>query len=181
MTTDKIAEEYLRWRFESMKAEAPAGPSAARIIERALPWWERWPERFRALAERLEKMPNRIGHNEGHSEHSLGAYSLPALIVRGDAETEGFVRVLDFKIRDGRLHFRFQAETSLASEDSAFEVTFISNPAARAVLLSPAFGSSEIGYIVYTELPPELAGAWSLLNERERLPFRLILCSGSWA
>src|SRR5271170_2569014 len=119
MTSDKLAEEYLRWRFESMKAEAPAAPSAAQLIERALPWWERSPERFRALVGRLEKMQSGYDHNGGRP--------MPALIVQGEAETEGFARVLDFKIRDGMLHFRFQAEPSFASQASTFEVTFISD------------------------------------------------------
>jgi hypothetical protein len=178
MTSDNLAKEYLRWRFESMKAEAPAAPSAAQLIERALPWWERSPEIFRALVGRLEKMRNGYDHNESQSDHGSGVHTVPALMVRGEAETEGFARVLDFKIRDGRLHFRFQAAPSFVSEISTFEVTFISYPASRALFFTPAFGSSEIGYIVYTQLPPELAGAWTLLNETDRLPFRLILRSG---
>jgi hypothetical protein len=101
-------------------------------------------------------------------------------MVRGETTTEDFARVLDFKIRDGGLHFRFKAASSIASEASSFEVTFISYPTSRALLFTPAFGSSEIGYIVYTELPPELAGDWALLNETDPLPFRLILRSGSW-
>ena len=106
---------------------------------------------------------------------------MPALMVRGEAETEGFARVLDFKIRDGILHFRFQVASSLASEASTFEVTFISYPASRALFFIPAYGSGKIGYIVCAELPPELARDWALLKETDVLPFRLILHTGPWA
>jgi hypothetical protein len=180
MTSDKLAEEYLRWRFESMKAEAPAAPSAAQLIQRARPWWEKWPERFRALIGRLEKIQSGNDHNGGQSDGS-GVHTVPVLMVRGEEETEDFARVLDFKVHDGKLHFRFQVAPSLASGVSSFEATFISYPVSRALLFTPAFGSSEIGYIAYTELPPELAEAWTLLNETVPLPFRLILHSGPWA
>jgi hypothetical protein len=181
MTSDKLAEEYLRWRFESMKAEAPAAPSADQLIDRALPWWERSPEKFRALVGRLEKIQNGNDHNGGPSGHDSEGHTVPALIVRGDAGTEGLARVLDFKVSDGKLHFRFQLAPSLASGTSTFEVTIISHPGSLALLFTPAFGSNETGYIAYTELPPELAGAWTLLKETDRLPFRLILRSGPWA
>jgi hypothetical protein len=178
MTADKLAEEYLRWRFESMKADAPAAPSAAQLLERALPWWERNPERFRTLVGRLEKMQGGYDHKGDPPGHGSEGHATPALIVRGDAEVEGLARVLDFKIRDGRLHFRFQAEPSFASEASTFEVTFISCQTSRALLFTSAYGSSETGYIAYTELPSQLARDWALLNEKDRLPFRLILRSG---
>ena len=181
MTPDELAEGYLRWRFESMKAEAPAAPSAAQLIERALPWWERSPERFRALVGRLGKIESGSDHNGSQSDRNSGAHAVPTLTVRGQEETEGFARVLDFKIRDGRLHFRFRAGPPLASGVSTIEATFISCSTPRALLFTPAFGSSEVGYIVYTELPPELARDWALLNETDRLPFRLILRSEHWS
>ena len=181
MTSDELAEEYLRWRFESMKAEAPTAPSAAQLIERALPWWESRPERFRALVGRLEKMQGAYDHNGGSPGDGLEGHAIPVLIVRGDAETEGFARVLDFKIRDGRLHFRFQSEPSFAAETSTFEVTFISCQTSRALLFTRAYGSNKTGYIGFTELPSELARDWALLTETDRLPFRLILRSGPWA
>ena len=112
MTSDKLAEEYLHWRFESMKEEAPTAPSAAQLIERALPWWERSPERFRALIGRLEKIQSGNDRKGGQSDNGSGVHAVPALMVRGEAETECFAHVLDFKIRDGRLHFRFQASPS---------------------------------------------------------------------
>ena len=175
MTPDKIAEEYLRWRFQLMKAEAPAAPSAAQLIERALPWWERTPERYRALVGRLEKMQSGYDNNGGRSDHGSEGRAMPALIVRGDEGMECFARVLDFKVRDGKLHFRFKVASPFAPEGSTLEVTFISYPASRALLFAPAFGSSEIGYIVYTELPAELSVAWVSLDETAHLPFRLIL------
>jgi len=175
MTSEKIAEEYLRWRFRLMKAEAPTAPSAAQLIERALPWWERNPERFRALVGRLEKMQSGNDHNAGLPDHGSEVHAMPVLIVRGDAEVEGFARVLDFKVCNGKLHFRFQVAPSFESGTSTLAVTFISHPASRALLLTPAFGSSEVGYIVYTDLLPENAGAWTLLDETDHLPFRLIL------
>lgn len=181
MTSDKLVQEYIRWRFKSMKAEAPAAPSAAQLIERALPWWETWPERFRAIIRHLEKIQSGNDHNGDQSDLGSGVHVVPALMVRGETETEGYARVLDFKIRDDKLHFRFQVAPSVASGASTFEVTFISYPALHALLFTPAFGSSETGYISYTELPPELAGAWTLLNETDPLPFRLILRSGPWA
>jgi hypothetical protein len=178
MTADKLAEEYLRWRFESMKADAPAAPSAAQLLERALPWWERNPERFRTLVGRLEKMQGGYDHKGSPSGHDSENHATPALIVGGEAEVEGLARVLDFKIRDGRLHFRFHSEPSFASETSTLEVTFICYQTSRALLFTSAYGSSETGYIAYTELPSQLARDWALLNEKDRLPLRLILRSG---
>jgi hypothetical protein len=106
---------------------------------------------------------------------------VPALIVRGEAETKSFARVLDFKIGDAKLHFRFQLTPALTPGDSSLEVTFISDKDARALFFTPAFGSGEIGYIVHTELPLELARDWAPLKETDFLPFRMILRSGPWA
>ncbi len=103
---------------------------------------------------------------------------MPALVVRREVETRSFARVLDFKICDAKLHFRFQLTTPLKPRESTFEVTFVSGTAARALFFTPAFGSENIGYIVYTELPTELARDWALLKETDLLPFRLILRSG---
>jgi hypothetical protein len=175
MTPDKLAEEYFRWRLEQMKAEAPAAPSASQLIERALPWWEKFPERFRTLVGHMETIRTGHDHNGNHPNASSDGRTVPVLIVQGEAETKSFARILDFKILDGKLHFRFQLAPPLTPGASALEVTFISDTAARALFTSPAFGSGEIGYIVYTELQPELARDWALLKETDRLPFRLIL------
>jgi hypothetical protein len=178
MTPDKIAEEYLRWRLEQMKAEAPAAPSASQLIERALPWWEKSPERFRSLLGHLETIPTGHDQNGDHPNSSLDGPAVPALIVRGEAEIQSLVRVPDFKIQDGKLHFRFQLAPSLTPVDSTLEVTFISDTAGRPLFFTPAFGSGEIGYIVYADLSPELAREWASLKETDRLPFRLIIHLG---
>jgi hypothetical protein len=181
MTPDKIAEEYFRWRLELMKVEAPAPPSAAQLIERARPWWERWPDRFHSLAGHLETKRTGHPHNGDQPNPGPDGIAVQALIVRGKEETKGFARVLDFKIHDAKLHFRFQLDPPFTPGASSLEVTFISDTAARALFFAQAFGSGEIGYIVYTELPPELARDWASLKETDPLPFRMILRSGPWA
>jgi hypothetical protein len=178
MTPDKLAEEYFRWRLEQMKAEAPAAPSAAELFERALPWWERWPERFRLLVGQLEAIRTDHDHNGDHPNPGPEGYAVPSLIVRGEAEIKGFARVLDFKILDAKLHFRFQLAPPLAPGDSSLEVTFISDMDARVLLFTQALGLGETGYIVCARLPPELVRDWALLKETDILPFRLILQSG---
>jgi hypothetical protein len=178
MTPDKLAEEYLRWRLEQMKAEAPAAPAASQLIELALPWWERSPERFRSLVGRMETIRNGQDHNGDHTNSSPDSHEVPTLIVRGQSEIQSLARVLDFKIYDGKLHFRFKLEPPLTPVDSTLEVTFLSDAATRPLFFAPAFGSEEIGYIVYADILPELAREWASLKETERLPFRLIIHLG---
>jgi hypothetical protein len=175
MTPDKIAEEYLRWRLEQMKAEAPAAPSASQLIERALPWWEKSPERFRALVGQLETIRTGHGHNGNHPNSSPDGHAVPALLLREEVEIQSSARVLDFKIHDGKLHFRFQLEPPLAPVSSSMEVTFISDASTRPLFFAPAFGSEENGYIVYADLLPELVREWAPLDEANGLPLRLII------
>jgi hypothetical protein len=178
MTPDKLAEEYFRWRLEQMKAEAPPAPSASQLIERALPWWERYPERFRSLVGQMETIRVGHDHNGDHPKSTPESFAVPALIVRGETETQSSARVLDFKILDGKLHFRFQLEPLLTPVDSTLEVTFISAAVLRPLFFTPAFGNMEIGYIVYADLSAELAREWASRREVDRLPFWLIIRLG---
>ena len=175
MTLDKLAEEYFRWRFEQMKTEAPAAPSAAELIKRALPWRERFPDRFRTLVSHFEMAGANHDDNGDHQASSLAVHAVPALIVRGKTETIRFAQVLDFKIHEGKLHFRFQLQPPFSPAVSALEVTIISDTASHPLVFALAYGSGEIGHIVYTDLPPELVQDWALLKETDHLPFRLIL------
>ena len=175
MTPDKIAEEYLRWRLEQMKAEAPAAPGASQLIERALPWWEKSPEAFRSLVGRLETIRAGHDHNGDHPTSSPDGHALPVLVVQGEVEIQSLARVLDFKIHDGKLHFRFQLEPPVPPVSSSLEVTFISDASPRPLFFAPAFGSEENGYIVYADLLPELVREWAPLIEANGLPLRLII------
>src|SRR5438477_12791678 len=73
-------EQLLRWRLAQAEAEAPPAPRAARLLERARPWWESWPERFQSVIERLTRIQIAYGHAMAEPQSRSG-HPVPALIV----------------------------------------------------------------------------------------------------
>jgi hypothetical protein len=164
MKPEKNVGELLRWRLEQARREAPPAPSVAQLLELARPWWEKCPEKFQSQVERLRRI--QVG---------CDGDGVPALIVREAEESEGLARVLEFTIRNDNLLFRFQMEPPLTLEESALELTFISDTVARPVLFALAIGLMEGEYLLDTALWPEIARDWAHLEKTDHLPFRLIL------
>ena len=169
-------EELLRWRLEQAEAEAPPAPRAARLLEAVRPWWEVWPERFQALAERLGRMQLAYGHAAERSP-VRASHPVPTLIVRAQKEVEVSARVLYFTAREGRLRLRFQLEGSPEPPLKAYEAALISTASMRPVLAATATLSVESEYRIDASLPDELAQSWEALRVTDRMPFRLILRS----
>jgi hypothetical protein len=170
-------ETLLRWRLSQAEAEAPPAPRAARLLELARPWWERWPERFQSLVERVGRIQIAYGHAMTEPRRDGSGFPVPTVIFRTAEELETSVRVVYFAIRDGRLRLRFQLDAAIGQAHESFDVTFIAGPAARPLLSAQATLSMDSEYRIDTELPEELARNWVLLKVTDRMPFRLILRS----
>ena len=122
-----------------------------------------------------------VGYDGPATKPSLDSSGcvVPALVVRGVEAFEGFARVLEFKIHNDRLRFRFRLEPPLPHEESALELTFISDPFARPALLATASALVGSDYLLETLLLPEIAPEWAHLKETDHLPIRLILRCGT--
>jgi len=167
-------EQLLRWRLARAEADAPPAPRAARLLERARPWWEVWPERFRAQAERLGRMQLAYGYAATDPRQARSGHPVPALIAHAE-DVEAFARVLYFHVRDGRLRLRFHLEGPTGRPEPTFEVTFVSDGAARPVLIANATQSVDAEYRLDAELSPDLERSWEPLRVTDPMPFRFIL------
>ncbi len=175
MNTDLLLEQMLRWRQTRAENEAPRAPRGAYLLELARPWWEVWPERFQLLLGRVRQVQIAYGHalaepRPGHSGHPV-----PALIVRGCDEVETSAQVLYFNVRDGQLRFRFQLGAALTPTPECFEVTFVTDDAARPLLSARAALSVDHEYRLDAEISAALAKDWEALKVTDKMPFRMIL------
>jgi len=167
-------ETLLRWRLSRAEAEAPPAPRAARLLELARPWWERWPDRFQSLVERLGRIQIACGHAMTEPRRDGSGLPVPAVIFRTAEDLETSVRVVCFAIRDGRLRLRFQLD---GQAHESLDVTFIADPATRPLLSAQATLSPDGEYRIDAELPEELERSWAFVKVTDRMPFRLILRS----
>jgi hypothetical protein len=174
MTHDEAVEQLLRWRLAQAEAEAPPAPRAARLLEAVRPWWETWPDRFRAYAERLGGLQAAYAYAMTEPRRARGGHPIPTVIANA-SEFETFARVLYFAVRDGKLRLRFQLESTPEPAEQTFEVTFVSDAAARPLLAASATASLGDEYRVDTQLSEELAATWAGLKVTDRMPFRFIL------
>jgi hypothetical protein len=172
MTRD--VERLLRWRLAQAGAEAPAPPRAARLLESVRPWWESWPERFRAQAERLAGMRVEYAYAMSEPRRAHAGHPIPTLIAH-TGEIETFARVLYFAVRDRKLRLRFQLEAAPDNAERTFEVTFVSDAVARPLLAANATAAVGDEYRLDAELSDELAASWTELKVTDRMPFRFIL------
>jgi hypothetical protein len=97
-----------------------------------------------------------------------------ALVVHDGGETETTVRVLYLNVRELRLCFRFQLNTSIQPLVDRMEVTFVSENGSP-LLVAPATRSIDNEYWIDLGMPEELARDWESLKVTDRMPFRLIL------
>ncbi len=175
MKTEIPIEQLLRWRLSRAEAEAPPAPRATRLLALARPWWDTWPEQFRAMVERLGKIQIAYGHAMAEPRPSRGGHPVPALVIRTTEELETSVRVLYLNVRDGRLRLRFQVDAVLGPEQKSLDVTFVCNASQRPVVSASASLSVDSEYRIDLELSEELARIWEPLKVTDRMPFRLIL------
>jgi hypothetical protein len=173
MSREFSVEELLQWRLARAEADAPPAPRAAQLLERARPWWERWPERFQQYVQRVGRIQVAYAYAATESSRGRTGYPVPAVIAGADVETAA--RVLYFSIRDGQLRFRFQLDASSEHGDEDYEVTFVSEPEGRPLLSANAVASVENEYRVDVGLPEELVAGWEALKVTDRMPYRLIL------
>jgi hypothetical protein len=173
MSREFSVEELLRWRLARAEADAPPAPRGGQLLERARPWWERWPERFQAYVERLGRIQVTYAYAATESFRGRTGYPVPTVIADADIETAA--RVLYFSIRDGQLRFRFQLDATSAVGDQEYEVTFVSEPEGRPLFSANAVASLENEYRLDAELSEELAARWDALKVTDRMPYRLIL------
>jgi hypothetical protein len=183
MPHESPVEQLLRWRFALAEADAPSPPHAAELLALVRPWWERWPERFRAQAERLRPMPLAYGYAMAASPSPLGhaGYPVPVLLAQA-TDTETYARVLYLVVRDGRLRLRFALDgapgTPGAPETmfaAAFDAAFVGEASEQPLCAARAERAQSGEYRVDVELPPDVAGSWAPLKVTDRMPFRLIL------
>jgi hypothetical protein len=176
MPREAPVEQLLRWRLALAEAEAPPPPRAAELLALARPWWERWPERFRAQAERLRAMPLAYGYAMAGppSQRGHAGYPVPVLLAQA-GDVEAYARVLYLVVRDGRLRLRFALDGAPGATESAFHAVFVGDASERPLCAALAERSQGGEYRVDVALPPEIAGSWAPLKVTDRMPFRLIL------
>ena len=173
MNSATSLEQLLRWRLDRAEQGAPPPPRAARLLEISRPWWEVWPEKFRAATARVCAIQAAYGH--AATSHSLPTeHPVPTLIVRPDGEIETSARLLYWRVDDDALRLRFQLEPAAAQGAEAFEVTFVS-PAGDPLLVARATLSVENEFRLDGELPSQTGTEWKSLRVADRMPFRFIL------
>ena len=179
MIDDAAIERLLRWRLERAEAEAPPPPNARELLEGTQPWWDRWPDRFRAHAARLRAIPVPDGRATLATTADRHGRPVPVLIARGCAG-EAHADVAYFVIRNGRLWMRFALRDPLAADSSleyegGFEATFVDEDREGPVLVGDAVPTRGGEYRLEAELTPDVEAAWSGIEVTRRFPFRLIL------
>ena len=173
-TSDRSIEALLRWRLARAEDDAPPPPSARLLLELARPWWDAWPDRFRAQVARLTAMSPAYGYAMTALDRERTAHPVPALIVSAEG-IEAYARVSYLNLRDGRLRLRFRLDGAAGSIEQAFDSTFVAESGERPLFTARADLSQSGEYRVDIELPPTLAEDWTRLRVTDRMPFRLIL------
>jgi hypothetical protein len=165
--------ELLRWRTAIAESGAPSPPRATDLVDRSRPWWERWPDRFRTLGERLSRMQfARDSECDDRSFRPVGN-PVPALISHVD-DVETCARVVHLSMRNDRLRLRFLLDEAPGLGDG-FEVTFVSRHGSLPLLLAVATRRADGEYRLDARLTPQMIASWRNLRVRDRMPFRLIL------
>lgn len=179
---DQDLAVLLRWRAARAAEEAPPPPSARLLLDLARPWWERWPDRLRARAERLRAMPLAFGYAMTAAERQREAHPVPTLVVADDetdgGDVEAWSRVSYLSVHDGRLRLRFRLEGArgeAVQPGRAFEATFVLDGDESPRLAARAEQSQSGEYRIDTGLPDDLTDRWAGLKVTDRLPFRFVL------
>ncbi|MCX6954443.1 MAG: hypothetical protein NTV51_20005 [Verrucomicrobia bacterium] len=175
MKTESSLERLIGWRAAEAEADAPPAPRAGRLLEHARPWWQRQPERLRALASALEGMHARFGHAMEPEGGRGGSHPVPAVIARTNVETNSLADILYLNLRGRTLRLRFLLRAPSASAEPAMEVTFVAPDGPQALFAAVATQTPAGEYRLELELPDAVAQAWAHLRVTDRMPFRFIL------
>ncbi len=176
MSTKMTAQELLQWRLARAEAVAPPAPRAARLLELARPWWEKFPEKFQKIA--LELTTIQMGY--GHAKVDLGAercgHIVPILIVSPDRERAASVQILHFDLRGSMLRLRFELSQPVQPRET-YEVTFFSTETKQPLFSVGAQRAVGSEYWLNVSLTDALSHAWRNVRVTDLMPFRLILRS----
>jgi hypothetical protein len=160
--------QLLRWRLSQAEDEAPSAPPAARLLERARPWWETTPEQFHAWADRLGRIQMAGGT-------ATGGFPVPTLVAFANQEFETCARVSFLNVGNRQLMFCFQLDAMTPPVPEHLEATFVGERAVQPLLSAAATMSADAEYRVDVELSAELADEWKEMKVMDRMPFRLLL------
>lgn len=172
---DPLVEQLLEWRSAQAEAEAPPAPRAARLLERARPWWQRQPERFAALAAALDGLHARFGHASDPGAGHRGSIPVPAVIVWTNLETNSLAHILYFHLRGRTLRLRFQLQSTPDTPERNLDATFVAADSQTPLFSALASLAPGGEYRLELELPAAFAEAWAHLRVTDRMPFRFIL------
>ena len=170
----------LRWRLAQSEAGAPPPPRAAPLLELARPWWERWPDRFRARVERLAQMPLVYGFAMVAPGRDRRGHPVPVLLVHAE-DRETYAHVLYVQVSDHELRLRLALDFGAdhhdpsGDPDAPYEATFVDDGSEQPLLVGHAVQARNGEYRVEVALPDALAHRWATLKATDRMPFRLIL------
>ena len=179
MHSDASVERLLHWRA-AQTAAAPPAPRAAELLELARPWWERWPDRFRARADRLARMPLAYGFAMAAPGRERRGHPV-AVLLAGAEDRETYAHVLYFAVRDGGLRVRLELDVGAgrgapaADAVPGYEATFVDDGSEQPLFAGHAVQSANGEYRIETALPEALADRWASVRATDRMPFRLIL------
>jgi len=175
MKKDPLVERLLEWRTAQSEADAPPAPRAARLLERARPWWQRQPEQFAALAAALDGLHVHFGHAMDPGAGRGGSIPVPALIRWTNIETNSLAHILYFHLRERTLRLRFHLQTTPDAPERTLDVTFVAADSHQPLFSALATFAPGGEYRIELDLPVAFAEAWAPLRVTDRMPFRFIL------
>ncbi|PTY06130.1 hypothetical protein DB347_11805 [Opitutaceae bacterium EW11] len=174
MNQEISIEALLKWRLDAAEHEAPPPPRASRLLELSRPWWERTPELFQGLVQRLALRPSQLAHAMARAPGGAGV-PVPSVVHDGTSPLDTTSEVLYVAVKGPRLRLRFKVESAPLSPPAFWEVTFVDPETSKPLLSGTAAHSAGDEYRLEEELPPEVLPAWSRLRVTDRMPFRFIL------
>lgn len=166
--------DVLHWRLAEAEASAPPPPRATRLLDLARPWWETYPEKYKAFADRFSSFRIRYGHALVDPAAAALAHPVPVLIVQSDGERETSAQLLYLTTSESTIRLRFElAESNLG--EGAFESTFIDQKTLQPLFTAEVRGSIGNEYGLESPLPDYLGLKWMSLKVTDQMPFLLIL------
>jgi hypothetical protein len=175
MKMEPPVQRLLKWRTALAEAEAPPAPRAARLLERARPWWQRQPERFAALAAALNGMHAHFGHAMDPGAGQGSGIPVAAVLLWTNLETNSLAHILYFHVRARTLRLRFQLQNTPEAPERDLDVTFVAAESHQPLFSAFATFAPGGEYRIELDLPAALAEAWAPLRVTDRMPFRFIL------
>ena len=167
-------EQLLRWRLRRAETDAPAAPNATHLLDLARPWYDRWPDQFRARLTRVKQIPLAYGYAMSAPDPERRGHPVPTLIADTE-DVETYTRVTYINVREARFRMRFQVEGATIYPHHAFDAIFVSDASERPLCTAVAVRSHADEYRVDIDLPDHLVQNWGALRVTDQMPFRMIL------